>query len=904
MDASENLSRRLFSARRTHLMDSNSNYELLDVIGRGEMTAVYRARDYALKRNVAIKELDERYRQDPRRLVQFCEEAQFLANLEHDNIVHVYGIDKQRGWMIMELMQGNLAAKAAEGALPADLVRSVIRQVLEALEFLHGQGRVHGQIRPGNLLINDQGRVKLSDFVGTMAGNEFRRPTHGQKYIAPELLKPEFGPVGPTVDLYALGFVALELLMGPKFNSLFKGVAAGAVDADLAWMRWHTSPTERLPSAAQLVPGLPSDLATVIDRMLEKEVASRCPSAGEALRQLSERPLVLIDVPAASAAVAPAPPVVPPASGSPFKGPAPQAALPKSGLPKGRPAGAAPKPSVSAAPLSREWINQKLEKPWVLYPLCSLIIAATAYMLFRPEPKAQRKIALTVKPAGAKLIIDDEPVADPADLSLAVGDHQIQVSLKGYDSLDKKIAIEAGEKPQVVALVLRKSEQPEPKVVKETESKRRKVAFEVSPAKAKLFVDGSNQAAKSGAELELTVGEHRVRAELTDYEPLEKKIDVKPGADVQKIALALKSQSIPHDNHDDTPKTPRRKVKLALAPAGAKLFIDDASDPTPVDAELELSVGEHHFRAESPGFKRLDERVKVTVGKEPQRIRLAMIREPAGDDAARLPEDLVPAAGSKPDFEDLPDRVESKKLKAAGAPLEFVLIPPGEFLFGSPDGSQWTGELPQETAKTTEPFYLATVETTNRHYDAFAQASGDGEAGTAWRALFSANAEERADWPAVMVSWEQAAAFCRWLNGELPSEQQWERAARGTDGRPYPWGEGELDVRHANLRFSALGQLAPVAALADGATPLGIQQLLGNAAEWCRDEYGPGAGDDSSTPGVQERWHVIRGGSFKDPPAAARAMMRANCAPEGADDVGFRVAIPVKPRKAGAAADR
>src|SRR5258708_1027345 len=127
-------------------MKTHPTYELLEEIGRGSAATVYRARDLSLKRYVAIKELQEKFQRDPRQMEQFWQEAQFLANLGHDHIVQIYGLDKERGWIIMELLEGSLDAKLSEGPLSPDLVRSVLHQSLEALVALHAQKKLHGAI--------------------------------------------------------------------------------------------------------------------------------------------------------------------------------------------------------------------------------------------------------------------------------------------------------------------------------------------------------------------------------------------------------------------------------------------------------------------------------------------------------------------------------------------------------------------------------------------------------------------------------------------------------------------------------------------------------------------------------------------------------------------------------------
>src|SRR6185312_9396496 len=205
-------------------MGSNMNqhpaYELFEELGRGANTVVFRSYDLSLGREVAIKELDENSRRDPRQREQFLREAQFLAQFEHDNVLRVYSVDPERGWIIMELMRGTLASKIDQGASDPDLVRSVLKQ--------------------------------------TAVGGELRAPTGSKKYLAPELIRPEFGDFGPPTDLYCLGFTALELLKGPQFDSLFPGTGKGAIDADIAWLRWHSSP-ENLAPTKKLVKHIPDD---------------------------------------------------------------------------------------------------------------------------------------------------------------------------------------------------------------------------------------------------------------------------------------------------------------------------------------------------------------------------------------------------------------------------------------------------------------------------------------------------------------------------------------------------------------------------------------------------------------------------------------------------------------------
>lgn len=312
-----------------------SPYEILEEIGQGESAVVYRAHDLALKRNVAIKELTDAVRNDPTQAKLYFEEAAFFASHEHEHIVKVHGFDRERGWIIMELLPTNVARKLAEGPLGAALVRSVVAQALKGLQFLHQQHKLHGAIKPANLLIDPQGRIKLGDAPGLTHEGEVQKPRGNMKYVAPEMLSPEFGAIGVGVDLYCLGFTALEMLAGPGFESRFKGVGDGAIDPELGWLRLHGSRAEPMPRATEIVPDLPADLAQVIDRLLARDVNQRYASAAEALADLPDAPVALFE------------------------------AMPKTG----------PANTDSAADngASPSWLNRQMANPWVAAPTLGFI---------------------------------------------------------------------------------------------------------------------------------------------------------------------------------------------------------------------------------------------------------------------------------------------------------------------------------------------------------------------------------------------------------------------------------------------------------------------------------------------------------------------------------------------------
>ncbi len=395
-------------------MTAPLSYELFEELGRGDGAVVHRGYDLSLGREVAVKVLDEAAMRDTRRRERFLREAQFLAQFEHDHVLRVHSVDTQRGWIVMELMQGTLAAVIAQGPSSPDLVRSIMTQVLSALEFLHGKGKIHGAIRPTNLLINSEGRVKLSELEQSGATGELRTPKGGLKYLAPELIRAEFGAYSPQVDLYLLGFTALELLLGPKFDSQFPGAGEGAIDANTAWLRWHSS-EEPYRGVSQMVRGVPADLAAAIDALLKKHSSERPESATAVRKLLEDRPLVAVPVEdVAPAAGATSPEVLSPAKLRTLATPSPVVQPVRASAAPSKPVVARPVAvKVIAGPkqFSKEWWNKQLNKKVVLVPLCVAMLAGFGWLSLVLQP-AKPQVA-KVEPAKVEPPKVEPPKVEP-----------------------------------------------------------------------------------------------------------------------------------------------------------------------------------------------------------------------------------------------------------------------------------------------------------------------------------------------------------------------------------------------------------------------------------------------------------------------------------------------------------
>ena len=197
-------------------------YRLGRVLGRGGMADVYHAMDELLEREVAVKVL--RARTATRRdRARFETEAKVVARFDHPHLVTLLdaGIDEDTPYLVMDLVEGpSLAAACADGPLAAAQVAAVGAALCEALTYVHTHGVVHRDLKPGNVLLGADGRVRLADFgiarlLGDTAGHTATGTMIGTAaYLAPEQVRGQ--PVSPASDVYSLGLLLLEAITGQR----------------------------------------------------------------------------------------------------------------------------------------------------------------------------------------------------------------------------------------------------------------------------------------------------------------------------------------------------------------------------------------------------------------------------------------------------------------------------------------------------------------------------------------------------------------------------------------------------------------------------------------------------------------------------------------------------------------
>ena len=200
----------------------DGRYRVLGRLGVGGMATVYLAEDSSLGRKVALKVMAERYAEDGEFVERFRREAQAAARLNHPNIIAVYdrGEADGRPYIAMEYLQGRTLKQVIqkEGPLPPERAIAIAMQMLAGLRYAHEHGVVHRDVKPHNVLVGDDGRIKVTDFGIAHAGDpqmtEVGSIVGTAQYLSPEQARGR--AVGPQTDIYSLGVVLYEMLAGPR----------------------------------------------------------------------------------------------------------------------------------------------------------------------------------------------------------------------------------------------------------------------------------------------------------------------------------------------------------------------------------------------------------------------------------------------------------------------------------------------------------------------------------------------------------------------------------------------------------------------------------------------------------------------------------------------------------------
>jgi serine/threonine-protein kinase len=254
----------------------NDRYQLNTELGEGGLAQVYLSQDLALGRMVAVKLLRQQYTNDPTFLVRFHREAQSAASLNSSNVVSVYdfGQDHGRPYIVMEYVPGrDLRSVLDRGLLTVPQVIDYIVQVCNAVGMAHRRGMVHGDLKPGNILISPENRAKVTDFglaraLGESAMDDGELVWGTPAYFAPEQAAGD--RVMPATDVYAIGIMLYEMLSGSL-------PFTGDDDQEIARKQLYEHPVP----LSQRTHRVSADLEAIVNKALAKDPNQRHHNADE-----------------------------------------------------------------------------------------------------------------------------------------------------------------------------------------------------------------------------------------------------------------------------------------------------------------------------------------------------------------------------------------------------------------------------------------------------------------------------------------------------------------------------------------------------------------------------------------------------------------------------------------------
>ena len=275
---------RILSTLRTATL---GEYDIAGEIGRGGMAVVFLAHDLSLNRKVAIKALlpELLYTEGMDR--RFKHEARIAAKLDHPNILVIHGVREANEllFIVMKLVEGLplSAIVKATGPLPVPVVRLIMRYVAEALAYAHGEGVIHRDVKPANIMVDRRGNVVVMDFGIAKAADDAHLTRTGLVIGTPAYMSPEqclAQGVSAASDQYSLGVVAYELLTG---KTPFRGSPL-----EMQWAHATAPP----PTVRSLRPDCPPDLDALVLRMLAKAPADRWRSLNDVAHMLADDPAI------------------------------------------------------------------------------------------------------------------------------------------------------------------------------------------------------------------------------------------------------------------------------------------------------------------------------------------------------------------------------------------------------------------------------------------------------------------------------------------------------------------------------------------------------------------------------------------------------------------------------------
>jgi formylglycine-generating enzyme required for sulfatase activity len=396
-----------------------------------------------------------------------------------------------------------------------------------------------------------------------------------------------------------------------------------------------------------------------------------------------------------------------------------------------------------------------------------------------PVTAASGKLAVSTTPSGADVYLDAEKKGKtPVTIDAPSGKHSLTITYQGYAPLNEMVEIQAY---QTSALSRNLSPQIGTLSVKTT------------PDKANIYLDGKYLGQSPLKLPGVLAGDHKVKADLKDYSPAEQTVSIN---DQETNEVNLNLAGLPG------------KILVTSVPDGADVSIDGESKGKSTYSGS-LAPGKHTVAVSKNGFESSSQEVAIL----PNQVSSPTFH-------------LKTSAAPQPASVGMP--------QATGGSVKLgsmVQVPAGEFMMGcneQVDKQCHPDEKPYHKVYL-DAYYIDKYDVTQGEYNQCVS-TGRCKENTLAPADFTGDRQ-----PVVDVSWDDANTYCQWAGKRLPTEAEWEKAARGTDGRVYPWGNS-LDTSRANYN-STLGKTSNVGSYPSGASPYGALDMAGNVFNWVADWF-------------------------------------------------------------------
>ena len=881
-------------------------YHILEKLGEGGMALVYKAHDLQLNRDVAIKIILPDKGISEKFIKRFQREAKTLAALNHENIIPIidFGEHENLPYLVMPFIPGGTLKKQVGTPMPYDQAARLLLPIANALAYAHQKGVIHRDVKPANILIDEAGKPLLSDFgVAKMLTVEETMDLTGTGVGVgtPEYMSPE-QTLGKAVDNrtdeYSLGIVLYELVTGRKPYQADTPLAVA--------IKQNTQP---LPDPSDFVPQLPDRVEEVLRKALAKNPEDRYPSMELFAEALSE-------------------------------------------LAAGNLAYSRRKKKKQPTSEGGRWKWAALLGFLAVLAAGGVILALNPN-LFAPEPTPVPEISatsiITASPEPSfTAVLPTFTATLPATPTLGMGSNQF--SLK--DEMEM-VFVPAGEFTMGSPVGEGDpDEQPEHTVYLD--------AFwidktEVTNAMYKKCYDAGFCYWYSNGYMNNNSSNMHEKyftdPQFADYPVINIGVDqavnycawqnktLPTEAQWEKAASGPENTVYPWGS--ELPDSTRANynfssndtVAVGSYPAGASVY--GALDMAGNVWEWTLDIYDSGYYLKSPPTSPLNQGSNyngnsVIRGGSYQsnefsirNSRRANSDEIRNDIGFRCVSNTIAPVPTKTPVLPTPTlQPEAGKTRTAETDaMTMVFIPAGDFIMGSNetradkdpgvfyyDGIILLGNEAPTQIVTLDSFWIDQTEVTNEMFLQFVNATNY---------LTSAETDRNdSNWrkpdgpgsglggikndPVVYVSKADAEAYCTWAGKRLPTEEEWEKAARGTDGRTYPWGETMPSLELANYALlngeTNTEKTVPVSSYPAGASPYGVLDMAGNVSEWVVGNYIETKEDQAMLDlyGIETR-SLVKGGAWdmaaKYLRPSAKIMIFINYEHNYNMDIGFRCAM-------------